>query len=170
MRITRRQLKKIIKESLRIGDYEIPTPLPKGAVGSKVSHRRRALDPDLLDSLSDVEEVDPHSASELARSLGSDELEMAPSGFYEKHKKDIQMTEPVAYPVIRDYLHAVQDMFANPHDNKKMRKATALRKAYSEVRGNLDYETIAKYSRKAQQEWMAMKNRKIGWRMKDYNK
>ena len=160
MKITRKQLRKLIKEALKIGDYEIPTPLPKGAIGSKETHRRRALDPDLLGSLSAVEKADPHSASELARTLGSPELAMAPPGFYEKHKKKIQMTEPVAYPAIRDYLHAVQDMFANPHDNEKMRKAGDLRQAYDEVKGNLDYETLVKYSRKAQQEWMDMTQRK----------
>ena len=154
MKLSRNQLRKLIKEALKIGDYEIPTPLPKGAIGSKASHRQRALDPDLLGSLSDIEEADPYSASELARSLGSDELEMAPPGFYEKHKKQIQMTEPVAYSAIRDYLHAIQDMFANPHDDEKMRKAGDLRQTYDEVKGNLDYETFRKYSRKAQQELM----------------
>ena len=67
MRITHLQLRKLIKEALKIGNYEIPTPLPRGAIGSKATHRQRALDLDLLGSLSDVEKVDPHSASELAR-------------------------------------------------------------------------------------------------------
>ena len=160
MRITHKQLRKLIKEALKIGDYEIPTPLPPGAVGSKEALRQRSLDPDILGSLSDIEKADPHSASELARTLGSPELPMVPPGFYEKHKKKIQMTEPVAYPIIRDYLHAVQDMFANPHDNEKMRKAGDLRQAYSEVKGSLDYETLVKYSRKAQQEWMDLQHDK----------
>ena len=160
MRITHLQLRKLIKEALKIGNYEIPTPLPRGAIGSKATHRQRALDLDLLGSLSDVEKVDPHSASELARSLGSDELEMTPPGFYEKHKKQIQLTEPVAYPAIRDYLHAVQDMFAHPHDNAKMRKAGDLRKAWEEVSGNLDYFTLTRYSNRAQKEWKDMQRRK----------
>jgi len=156
MKITRKQLRKLIKEALKIGDYEIPTPLPPGAFGSKASQRRRAFqnDPDIVGSLSDLEKADPRSASELALILGSPELPMTPPGFYEKHKKAIQMTEPVAYSAIRDYLHAIQDMFANPHDDEKMRKAGDLRQTYDEVKGNLDYETFRKYSRKAQQELM----------------
>ena len=152
MKITRQQLRKLIKEALKIGDYEIPTPLPPGAVGSKASHRQRAIDPDLLGSLSGVEKIDPHSASELALSLGSGELPLVPPGFEEKHKDKLQALGSIAYPIIRNYFFAMEDMFANPDDYEKMRLAGDLRQEYDNVRKNLDHETFSKYSRRAGRE------------------
>jgi len=46
----------------------------------------------------------------------------------------------------------MEDMFANPDDDEKMRLAGSLRQEYDNLRKNLDHETFLKYSRKAGRE------------------